>query len=205
MLKKRNLSELAYEELVNWIIRGNFKAGETLQEEKLSEKFGISRTPVREALKKLASEGMIEQLARGFRVAMPDQEEIRELFECRCILEIQALQKSIELIPETEIDHLLDQLGQCLSSKNPKRLALKADRDMHDLICDYCGNRYLVSLIGQFLLKTAPYRNYHNDPSSAIPDLIKERSAILLAIRKRNFAKASVLLRDHIMGGISGF
>ena len=43
MLKKRNLSELAYEELVNWIIRGSFKAGETLQEEKLSEKFGWRR------------------------------------------------------------------------------------------------------------------------------------------------------------------
>ena len=203
MLKKRNLSELAYEEIVDRIIRGIFKAGETLQEEKLSAEFEISRTPVREALKKLSSEGFIEQLSRGFRVAILNRDALKELFECRCALEIQALRNSINLIPETEIDQLLERLELCTSAKNPKKLALKADHDMHDLIRDYCGNRYLSSLIGQFLLKTAPYRSYRNVSGPSIQKLIEERSAILHAIRKRNFQKASLLLRKHIMNGIS--
>ena len=203
MLKKTNLSELAYEEIVNRIIQGYFKAGETLQEEKLSGEFGISRTPVREALKKLSSEGFIEQLARGFRVAMPDEDALKELFECRCALEIQALRNSIKAIPETEIDSLLERLERCKTARNPKKAALKADQDMHDLICDYCGNRYLASLIGQFFLKTAPYRNYHNDSGTVVKKVINERSAILRAIRDRDLKKASALLREHIMGGIS--
>ena len=203
MLKKTNLSELAYEEIVNRIIQGYLKAGETLQEEKLSGEFGISRTPVREALKKLSSEGFIEQLARGFRVAMPDEDALKELFECRCALEIQALRNSIKAIPESEIDSLLERMERCKTARNPKNSALKADQDMHDLICDYCGNRYLASLIGQFFLKTAPYRNYHNDSGMAVKKVIGERSAILRAIRVRDLEKASDLLRKHIMGGIS--
>lgn len=203
MLKKRNLSELAYEEIVNRIIRKKFKAGENLQEEKLSGVFGISRTPVREALKKLASEGFIEQLSRGFRVAAPDEDAVRELFECRCALETQALRNSIQLIPKKEIDLLLKQLKRYGSAANPKKKALKADQEMHDLIRDYCGNRYLASLIGQFFMKTAPYRNHRNYSEESSKNAVRERSAILQAIRKRDSEKAEQLLRFHIMSAVS--
>ena len=79
MLKKMNLSDQAYDELVKKIISGGYPGGTTLQEEKLASEFGISRTPVREALKRLAAEGLIEQLPRkGFRVAMPDDDARRK-------------------------------------------------------------------------------------------------------------------------------
>ena len=105
MLKKISLAEQAYDELVKNIITGVHSGGEMLQEERLAADFGISRTPVREALQRLAAEGLVEQLPRrGFRVALPEEEALSELFECRCVLETSALQKSIHHIPAEEIE-----------------------------------------------------------------------------------------------------
>ena len=201
MLKKVNLSEQAYEELVKKILSGVYPAGETLQEEKLTAEFGISRTPVREALWRLASEGLIEQLARGFRVAVLDGDALKELFECRCGLELQALQTALDRIPEEEIDSLLALLDRCAGKKNARKIALDADHEMHSLIRNYCGNRYLSALIGQFHLKTAPYRSYRNYEKASVEMLVSERIGILRAIRERNLAKASELLREHIVKG----
>lgn len=201
MLKKINLSDQAYEELVKKIVSGVYPAGEMLPEEKLTAEFGISRTPVREALRRLAAEGLIEPRQRGFRVALPDDKALRELFECRCALELQALKLAINQIPEEKIDALLSELGQCENGENPRENALEADRRMHAMIQDCCGNRYLSALIGQFLLKTAPYRNYRNYENAHLSDLIAERRAVLSAIRERNSAKAARLLEKHILSG----
>lgn len=104
MLKKNNLSDQAYDELVRRIVSGTFPAGRMLQEEKLSSEFGISRTPVREALQRLSAEGLVEQLPRrGYRVSLPDEEALKELYECRTGLELMALNLALGEIPEQEI------------------------------------------------------------------------------------------------------
>ena len=149
MLRKINLADQAYEELVKKIVSGAYPAGETLPEEKLTAEFGISRTPVREALRRLAAEGLIEPLPRGFRVALPDEKALRELFECRCMLELQALKRAIGRIPAEKTDGLLAALRQCTRGKNARKNALAADQEMHALIRDYCGNRCLAALIEQ--------------------------------------------------------
>lgn len=202
MLKKTNLSDQAYDELVKNIISGKYPAGETLQEEKLASEFGISRTPVREALKRLAAEGLIEQLPRkGFRVAMRDDSALTELFECRCGLELLALNASITKIPQEKIDALKEKLASAKKRRDSRRIALEADKEMHALFMDYCGNRYLSSLILQFRIKTAPYRNYRNHELSSREELISERMEILNAVLAQDLKKASRLLKEHIMKG----
>ena len=120
MLKKRTLSEQAYDELVGKIISREYPAGTTLQEEKLAMEFGISRTPVREALKHLAAEGVIEQLPRkGFRVALPDDDALRELFECRCDLEELALRKALSAIPSDKVEALTPETAGELRASIP--------------------------------------------------------------------------------------
>ena len=204
MLKKINLSDQAYDELVNRIVSGAFPAGELLQEEKLSVEFGISRTPVREALKRLAAEGLIEQLPRkGFRVAMPDDDALTELFECRCGLELLALKNAMGAIPPEKIETLKEKLRSAARRKDSRRIALEADGEMHALFSDHCGNRYLSALIQQFRTKTAPYRNYRNRERAPLEELITERMEILDAVLAGDTEKASILLRKHILKGKS--
>ncbi len=199
MLKKVNLSDQAYDELVKRIVSGKFPAGETLQEEKLTAEFGISRTPVREALQRLAAEGLVEPLPRrGYRVSLPDAEALGELFECRAGLELMALRLAIAEIPAEEIAVLKKKLKDA-GEKQSTKLVLEADTEMHGLIMDHSGNRYLASLIRQFMRKTAPFRSYRNQEN--LKEREKERIQILDAIAKRDLEEASAFLRDHIMQG----
>ena len=204
MLKKMNLSDQAYDELVKKIISGGYPGGTTLQEEKLASEFGISRTPVREALKRLAAEGLIEQLPRkGFRVAMPDDDALTELFECRCGLELLALKNAMGAIPPEKIETLKEKLRSAARRKDSRRIALEADGEMHALFSDHCGNRYLSALIQQFRTKTAPYRNYRNRERAPLEELITERMESLDAVLAGDTEKASILLRKHILKGKS--
>ena len=204
MLKKMNLSDQAYDELVKKIISGGYPGGTTLQEEKLASEFGISRTPVREALKRLAAEGLIEQLPRkGFRGAMPDDDALTELFECRCGLELLALKNAMGAIPPEKIETLKEKLRSAARRKDSRRIALEADGEMHALFSDHCGNRYLSALIQQFRTKTAPYRNYRNRERAPLEELITERMEILDAVLAGDTEKASILLRKHILKGKS--
>ena len=204
MLKKMNLSDQAYDELVKKIISGGYPGGTTLQEEKLASEFGISRTPVREALKRLAAEGLIEQLPRkGFRGAMPDDDALTELFECRCGLELLALKNAMGAIPPEKIETLKEKLRSAARRKDSRRIALEADGEMHALFSDHCGNRYLSALIQQFRTKTAPYRNYRNRERAPLEELITERMEILDAVLAGDTEKVSILLRKHILKGKS--
>ena len=204
MLKKMNLSDQAYDELVKKIISGGYPGGTTLQEEKLASEFGISRTPVREALKRLAAEGLIEQLPRkGVRVAMPDDDALTELFECRCGLELLALKNAMGAIPPEKIETLKEKLRSAARRKDSRRIALEADGEMHALFSDHCGSRYLSVLIQQSRTKTAPYRNYRNRERAPLEELITERMEILDAVLAGDTEKASILLRKHILKGKS--
>ena len=101
MLKKISLSEQAYNKLVKKIISGKYPAGTRLTEEMLCAEFGISRTPVRDAISKLMGEGLVQPLPkRGCRVCDLDSQAVRELFECRSRLEQIALESSILRIAE---------------------------------------------------------------------------------------------------------
>ena len=87
-LEKTNLSEQAYRLLTERILNGKYPAGTRLTEEALAAEFGISRTPLREALRRLTTEGLLEALPkRGLRVTSPTEAEIAELFECRSMIE----------------------------------------------------------------------------------------------------------------------
>lgn len=199
MLKKTNLSIQAYDELAKRIVSGKFTAGEMLREEKISEEFGISRTPVREALQKLEAEGLVEQLPRrGYRVSMPDEEALNELFLCRAELETAALRLAFHEIPVSAID-VLEKKIRNAAKKRSIPLALEADTAMHELIMDYAGNRYLCSLIRQFMRQTAPFRRLHNLEN--LQETAEQRLLFLNALKQRNAETASTLLHAHILQG----
>ncbi len=99
--------ERAYEHLKAAILDGRFNPAERLAEEHLAEELGVSRTPVREALHKLESEGLIKPLeTRGFIVYPDSKEEVEELFEIRSILEGYALKIISEKISEGDLERL---------------------------------------------------------------------------------------------------
>ena len=201
MIRRINLSQQAYRELVEKIVSGAYPGGTKLTEEGLCREFGISRTPIREALLKLETEGMIEPLPkRGVRIKVLDADEVRELFSCRRELETLALRRAIGNIPADEIAELVAELEK-LPAKDAAAMSAIVENDgkMHQLLADYCGNRYLQTILRQLLRLSAPYRIYRNrgDCRTAA----KERIDLLKSLRKGDTERAVKLLEAHIDRG----
>ena len=201
MIRRINLSQQAYRELVDKIVSGAYPGGTKLTEEGLCREFGISRTPIREALLKLETEGMIEPLPkRGVRVRSLDADEVRELFSCRRELETLALRRAIGSIPADELAELVAELEK-LPAQDAAVMAAIVENDgrMHQLIADYCGNRYLQAILRQLLRQSAPYRIYRNrgDCRTAAG----ERIALLKSIQPGDTERAVKLLAAHIGRG----
>lgn len=200
-MKRVDLSEQVYQELAARIVSGRYPGGAKLTEEELCREFGISRTPVREALFKLEAEEMIEALPRrGVRVRVHDAESARELFACRRDLELLALGYALDDLPETELAELEREFER-LADGSPESVAelVAADERMHRLLADHCGNRHLRSILLRLLRLTAPYRSYRN--RVGIGAAARERLELVRALRRRDRAAASPLLAAHIDRG----
>lgn len=201
MIRRINLSQQAYRELVDKIVSGAYPGGTKLTEEGLCREFGISRTPIREALLKLETEGMIESLPkRGVRVRVLDADEVRELFGCRRELETLALRRAVGNIPADELAELVADLEKLPAGSDAAMNAIvESDGKMHQLLADYCGNRYLQTILRQLLRQSAPYRIYRNrgDCRSAA----RERIELIKSLQNGDVERAVKLLAAHIDRG----
>jgi len=190
-LKKTNLSEQAYRLLTERILNGEYPAGTRLTEEALAGEFGVSRTPMREALRRLTAEGLIEPLPRrGLRVTSPDDAEIAELFLCRSLIEPRVLAEALPRIPKEEIKSLLDRL----ESATPEE-SLAVDEAMHRLAATYCGNRFLREIIENLIRRSAPFRTVRTYSAPEIPKA--ERAELLRAMLAGDGGRAAELLVRH--------
>ena len=114
---KETLSERAYQQIKAALCKGEIAAGDILSESRLAAELGISRTPIREALRILASEGWVEiRRGIGAYVKSPSSKDIEDLYEVRCLLETLAIKTSVFNISNGEIDSLEARFRTCLDS-----------------------------------------------------------------------------------------
>lgn len=206
MLKRITLSRQAYEALSGKIISGKLKAGERLTEEGLCAEFRISRTPLRDALSKLAQEGLIEPLpTRGYQVKSFTCESVKALFDCRALLECEALKLGFDTLSGRKMQNIRAQLrdgGKDDSGR--RREQLNTDESLHKLIADHCPNPYIQDILRRLFRQCEAFRQYRTlSGSEPLPDLTKERLAIVNAILEKQLTRAVRLLRTHILRGAS--
>lgn len=140
-----NLNKQAYDVLKQSLLEKKYPAGMRLVDSKLAEDFGISRTPIRDALMKLSEEGLVFSNGRGFRVYSPTAKDIRELFELRLMFDLYAARKVIEeILPgDAEAEKRID-----IAYRNEENIGLevaeddfvKSDEDFHACIIALLGN-----------------------------------------------------------------
>lgn len=194
--------EKAYDYLKLAILDDRINAGERLAEEHLARELGISRTPIREALQKLASEGLIRPLGtRGFVVSRDSREEVEELFEIRAVLEGYALRVICERITEP----VLASLQQCVDEA---AAALAADHlddvyrcntwfhdTLHELIADKPRlNAQMVNMRRYVLRYRHGTIQYHDGGRRTVDGHRK----ILLALQLRDPDLCERVMREHI-------
>ena len=157
MLESPNLSKIAYENILKIITSGEIKLGSQVSQNAISRKLPMSRTPVREALFALESQGLIEKNGTKYYVSYVSKEEVMKLYEARKILEGNSARicaENIDAEGKKKLQLVLRKL-KILSESNsatPDQIAA-ANGNLHQTIAELSGNMYLSKFIMETLLK----------------------------------------------------
>ncbi|KUO73058.1 MAG: hypothetical protein APF77_20520 [Clostridia bacterium BRH_c25] len=202
--KGGNLTNIAYDTIKHSIFNNEIKPGDYLSENTIAQTLGMSRTPIREALKILASEGLIEiHNGVGVFVKHVTIKEIYELFEVRAALECAALQSFLDNITEAEIDQMerewLDFKSRIKSGGEINIDAIsEQDYKLHILIVDKCNNTYLKNIMKSIRLKISRYQLLSAKALGNEVETINQHLEILNVIREKDIDKLTKLLKVHI-------
>ncbi len=186
------------ESLTRAIGSGEFEAGDPLVERQLGQRFGASRTPVREALKILEHQGLVFRVpGKGVFVAPVSTQDIEEVFLLREILETTAARLAAARIPLAEIQKIRDDLIR-LEPEGPSEAYYETDRALHSLLVDYCGNRRLRDLLAAINVQIIRVRH----TSALLPNRYQfsrqEHLDIVEALLARNTEQVVDRLRAHL-------
>ncbi len=206
-VKKINSEDSVYQKLKTAIRKRYIRQGSQLVEVALAQQLGVSRTPVRSAIKRLESEGLVNSIPnRGAFVITPTQREIEETFLVRAQLEIMAIRLAITNITPKQVFELRDliQVETTIFDKNNLDEYYAVNDALHLKIAEFSGNRVLYSYIHDLLDRTRIFLILY-DPFYKIEYCpTKEHENIVDAIAARDPDRACTAITDHINSAING-
>lgn len=195
------LSKKIYRILKSQIIKGVIKPGEKLLENKLAEQMGISRTPVREAIRQLAAEGFVKiNPNQGIIVNNISLKDLMEVLQIHSALESLAARLLAPLITEDVIKQLETfnkNMEKWVSEKNVAAFATESDK-FHSTILNACGNSRLVQIRKNLSEQIYRFREISLNIPGRLKSALKEHIAITNALKDKNADRASTLSMQHI-------
>lgn len=199
--KRPSLRDQVYQELRRAILSGPISPGSVLVQEQLAEQLGISRTPVRDALDRLANEGLVLRRNGGrMQVAPLSLNELREKYEVRQVLEGLALRLAAQQLDESAMAKLerLVQTMRAAAEAHEHQRVTEAGNEFHDIIIAACGNQYLIQLLTSLNDSIRRYRQFAADLPGRATENIREHEQIYLAIAGGDFELARQHMEQHI-------
>ncbi|UFN50561.1 GntR family transcriptional regulator [Roseomonas sp. OT10] len=202
-IPRHSLHDMLVGGIREMIVSGELRPGGKVPEAQLCERFDVSRTPLREALKVLAAEGMIQLLPRrGAVVAQVTPEEIEELFPIMAVLEGLAGEMLCRHADAARIAALRAvhdrMMGEYARGDEPAYL--RSNREFHDLLFVAAGNATLHAFYQQILTRIRAFRFIARKSPDNWRQAAEEHERIMEAIEARDGAKLSRLLRRHVNG-----
>ena len=195
------LRDVVFNTLRQAILRGELKPGERLMEIQLANKLGVSRTPIREAIRKLELEGLVLMIPRkGAEVAEITEKNMRDVLEVRKALEELAVQLACEKITAEEIEEMkkaAEEFRMILKNKDITEIA-EADVRFHDIIYMATDNQKLILLLNNLREQMYRFRLEYIKDEDKRQILQLEHEKILAALRLRHMAEAKAVARGHI-------
>jgi len=195
------LSEKVYRVLKFRIIKGAFKPGEKLFEDRIAKQLGVSRTPVREGLRQLAAAGFVK-MTPNQAVVVNDVsfKDIHEVLQIRGVLEGLAARLATALITEEKINELEacnKNMEKYIGQNNILAFSKESDK-FHELILDICGNNRLVQIRKNLADQIYRFRNISLHIPGRLESALKEHREITEALKQRDVDKADTLSKKHI-------
>jgi DNA-binding GntR family transcriptional regulator len=203
LVRPRSLKELAIEELRSRIVDGRIGLGDLLSENLLAAELGISKTPIREALLQLQTDGLVHiQPARGTIVFQLTAEDVTAITQLRVLLEVA----SIEAAAATNYATTLERLRAILATMNAARdggdvaAYREADSDFHEAIVHCSGNDFFERAYSLISFRFKTLRAYLSRNALLNEQSFGDHRKIVDLLAKRRFAELSAVVRHHADG-----
>lgn len=203
--KRPNSVEVAYQHIRAAVLSNDYPPGSRIKEETLAESIGVSRTPIREALRRLHSEGVVRMIPnRGAYVMSFSDEDIEELFGLRAHLDAYCAGVAALKITEAQIEHLisiLEEMEEVAATMAPgwmDRLAF-LDRDLHQGVLDSTDNEALISVVGAIRDIPVVLKTFDLYSDDQIRRSLRQHREIVDALRAGNQGWAASISRAHVL------
>ena len=195
------LRDVVFNTLRQAILTGELKPGERLMELHLADRLGVSRTPVREAIRRLELEGLVTMIPRrGAEVAQITEKSMSDVLEVRRTLDALCAELACDRITGEGLDKLrkaCDQFEQCVGTKDSRKIA-QADVALHDIIVQATGNQRLIQMVNNLSEQMYRYRFECIKDSSQHETLVKEHRIIYESIVNKDRDTAARAAKLHI-------
>ena len=195
-----SIADQVFEILERDILTGVYARGEVLTETKLSEKLGVSRTPVREALRRMEQERLVVGTSRGMRVVGLDRRDSDDIYEIRSRVEGLAARRAAERAGEEELEqlkHLLD-MQEFFTMKEDGTGIIDTDNHFHEMLYRMSGSLVLHDTLLPLHRKIVKYRQVSVGNSIRAKESFEEHRAIYEAVAAHDPDRAEELLLRHI-------
>lgn len=195
------LRDVVFNTLRQAIITGEFAPGERLMEIALANRLGVSRTPVREAIRKLELEGLVVMIPRkGAEVARITEKDLRDVLEVRTSLEELAAELAAERMNEESkenIEKALKEFEKAIESGDNAAIA-DSDMDFHDTIFDATGNARLIQILNNLREQMYRYRLEYIKDTEYHAALLKEHKELAKAMFAGKKEEARNIMKKHL-------
>ena len=194
-----NLPTPIYQQLINAIEKGDLRPGDRMLETELASRFGVSRTPIREAIRRLETDGLVVHKPRiGAVVRVLTQQEIVELYEMRIVLEATAAQMAAKHCSNAETRTLQDLNDQMLAhSKDPFAVAT-LNRKFHTCIFNAARNRFLAQSYNSLSYSLILLGKTTLETDERVQNVYAQHEAIIAALISGDSESASEAMRSHM-------
>lgn len=195
------LRDVVFNTLRQEILTGKLKPGERLMEIHLANKLGVSRTPIREAIRKLELEGLVIMIPRrGAEVAQISWKSLKDVLEVRSALDALAIELACERMGQDELELLYkacESFEEATKTKDTRKIA-EADVVLHDIIVASTGNKRLIQLVNNLSEQMYRYRFEYIKDESQHEMLVQEHREMYRCIQCKDKKAAANVVKKHI-------
>jgi DNA-binding GntR family transcriptional regulator len=196
-----SLRAKVFNQIQNDILNGIYQPGDSLIETRLSEDMGVSRTPIREAIRQLELEGLVQSIPnKGAIVKGVSAQDIEDIYTIRMMIEGLAARWATEKITPSELEELKEavDMEEFYTAKNDTEHLLKFDSKFHDIIFKASKSKPLMHTLSTFHHYVQRARNISFSSPGRAEEVLIEHKAIYRAIVEKNAEKAEKLTTEHV-------
>jgi DNA-binding GntR family transcriptional regulator len=200
-LEFNRIGDLAYQALRDAIFSGEFAQGARLNQDEMARRLGVSRAPIRDALNRLESEGLVKTLSRSGGVVVADisEQEMADIYELRAILDSASTRLACERMSDDDLNRLAEIVAETERVTQAKDLnaIVQAHAEFHYLIYAACGNPELTRVARNLWDRSYRFRVMALRSEENARHGLAQHTAILVALQARDAGKAVALAEEH--------